>query len=73
MKTMRDLIYIAYNILLFVIVIGLFLGIAAIAELSSWYYLLLYIPFLLLIYQSEAIDFKRKKHAMAPDKKKFHR
>jgi 4-hydroxybenzoate polyprenyltransferase len=73
MKTVRALLYLAYNILLFTIAVTLLLGIAAIAELSSWYYLLLYVPFVLFIYQSEAVDFRKKKHAMVTGKKKFHR
>lgn len=54
--------HLLYNILMVAIVIGLLLGIAVIAETNSWYYLLLYIPVGLFIYESEARDFRKKKN-----------
>jgi hypothetical protein len=63
MKIIESMMHALYNILMVVIVIGLLLGIAVIAETNSWYYLLLYIPVGLFIYESEAKDYRRKKHS----------
>ena len=62
MKIIESMMHTLYNILMVAIVIGLLLGIAVIAETNSWYYLLLYIPVGLFIYDSEARDFRKKKH-----------
>ena len=61
MKLIFTMIHMMYNILLAVIVIGLLLGIVVIAETNSWYYLLLYVPIGMFIYNSEARDFRKKK------------
>jgi hypothetical protein len=61
MKLIYTMIHMMYNILLTVMVIGLLLGIAVIAETNSWYYLLLYVPIIMFIYDSEARDFRKKK------------
>ena len=63
MKIIQTILYLTYNILLFLIAISLFLSIAVIAEINSWYYLLLYVPIILSVYESEATDFKKKKYA----------
>jgi len=63
MKLIESMMHLLYNILMVVIVIGLLLGIAVIAETNSWYFLLLYIPIGLFIYESEARDFRKKKHS----------
>jgi len=63
MKMISTIMHGLYNILLIVIVLGLILGIAVIAETNSWYYLLLYVPIGLFIYESEAKDFRNKKHS----------
>jgi 4-hydroxybenzoate polyprenyltransferase len=69
MKHIAAVLYLLYNILLFFIGIILLIGVVVIASLNSWYYLLLYIPILLFIYESEAIDFRKKKHARSLTKK----
>jgi hypothetical protein len=56
------MMHMLYNILLTVMVIGLLLGIAVIAETNSWYYLLLYVPIGMFIYETEARDFRKKKN-----------
>jgi hypothetical protein len=61
MKLISTMIHVLYNLLLTVIVIGLLLGIAVIAETNSWYYLLLYVPIGMFIYETEARDFRKKK------------
>lgn len=61
MKIIESMMHMLYNILMFSIVIGLLLGIAVIAETNSWYYLLLYIPVGLYMYESEARDYRKKK------------
>jgi hypothetical protein len=61
MKLISTMIHMLYNVLLTVIVIGLLLGIAVIAETNSWYYLLLYVPIGMFIYETEARDFRKKK------------
>jgi hypothetical protein len=61
MKLISTMIHMLYNVLLTVIVIGLLLGIAVIAETKSWYYLLLYVPIGMFIYETEARDFRKKK------------
>ena len=67
MKIIESMMHTLYNILMVVIVIGLLIGIAVIAETNSWYYLFLYVPVGLFIYESEARDFRKKKHS------KFHK
>jgi len=62
MRRIQSFLYFLYNILLFLIVATLLVGIVVIAQNNSWYYLLLYIPILLFIYESEAMDFRKKKH-----------
>ena len=62
MKLISTMIHMMYNILLTVMVIGLLLGIAVIAETNSWYYLLLYVPIGMFIYETEARDFRKKKN-----------
>ena len=62
MKRIESMMHMLYNILMVLIVIGLLLGIAVIAETNSWYYLLLYIPIGLFIYESEARDFRKKRN-----------
>ena len=69
MKHIAAVLYLLYNILLFFIGIILLIGVVVIASLNSWYYLLLYIPILLFIYESEAIDFRKKKPARSLTKK----
>jgi hypothetical protein len=62
MKLISSMMHMLYNILLTVMVIGLLLGIAVIAETNSWYYLLLYVPIGMFIYETEARDFRKKKN-----------
>jgi len=69
MKRIETVLYLLYNLLLFCIGTILLIGIVVIATLNSWYYLLLYIPILVFIYESEAIDFRKKKHARSVSKK----
>ena len=66
MKIIESMMHMLYNLLMVLIVIGLLLGIAVIAETNSWYYLLLYIPIGLFIYDSEARDFRKKKQTQLP-------
>jgi len=47
------------------IIAGFLLSIVVIAELNSWYYLLLYIPIGMFVYHAEAINFRKKKHEVA--------
>ncbi|MDP9230091.1 MAG: hypothetical protein M3O67_05395 [Bacteroidota bacterium] len=69
MKSIQTFLSLLYNILSFLIVVILLLGIIIKAENNSWYYLLLYIPILLFIYKSEAMDFRKKKHTRLTEKK----
>jgi hypothetical protein len=62
MKLIYALLYFMYNILLFTIAATLLISIVIIAATNSWYYLFLYFPVLLYIYQSEAINFRKKRH-----------
>jgi hypothetical protein len=65
MKQIQLIAYIISNIILFVLVALAFLSIVVIAEMSSWYLLLLYIPIGFVTYHTEAVRYKNKKHAVA--------
>jgi 4-hydroxybenzoate polyprenyltransferase len=69
MKHIQAVLYLLYNILLFCIGGILLIGIIVMASLNSWYYLLLYIPILLFIYESEAVDFRKKRTSRSSTKK----
>ena len=69
MKLFESMMHMLYNLLMVFIVIGLLLGIAVIAETNSWYWLLLYIPVGLFIYESEARDFRKKKPSKVPHRR----
>ena len=69
MKHIQSVLYLLYNILLFFIGGILLIGIIVMASLNSWYYLLLYIPILLFIYESEAMDFRKKRTSGSSTKK----
>lgn len=50
---MKLIITTLINMLLFFIIAGLFIGIVALAEVKSWYYLFVFIPIIVIIYESE--------------------
>ena len=69
MKLIEIILYLIYKVGLLCLGLIFLFSIAIIAALTSWYYLLLYIPLLLYYYGSGTMDYGTKKHAFVKVKK----
>jgi hypothetical protein len=69
MKFLDLLFYIIYKVSILCLGFVLVFSIAILASLTSWYFLLLYIPALLYYYGSGTMDYGNKKHAFAKEKR----